>query len=117
MKKLKIEDDKILVEPQQGRTINGNMFYIIKELSLNEKYKDFKVYVSLKKEALLKAEKVLESNRIKNIELVEILSNKYYKLMASCKYLITDTSFLTFFIKKEGQEILNTWHGTPLKCL
>lgn len=117
LKKIKIQDNKILVESQQGRTINGNMFYIIKELALNEKYKDFKIYVSLKKEALLKAEKVLEFNKIKNIELVEMLSKKYYRLMASCKYLITDTSFLTFFVKKEGQEILNTWHGTPLKCL
>lgn len=117
MKKLEIKNNIILIEPQQGRTINGNMFYIIKELTLNKKYKNYIIYLALKENAIDAAKEVLNYNEIENIEIVKILSNKYFKLMASAKYLITDTSFLPFFIKKEGQEILNTWHGTPLKCL
>ena len=31
--------------------------------------------------------------------------------------MITDTSFSTCLIKKEGQIIFNTWHGTPFKTL
>lgn len=117
IKKLNIEDESILIEPQQGRTINGNMFYIIKELASNKEYSSYKIYVTLKEDAIASAKKILEYNKIQNIEIVKHLSKEYYKLLATSKYLITDTSFLSFFIKREEQVILNTWHGTPLKCL
>ena len=115
--KLKITDKNILIEPQQGRTINGNMFYIIKELAKNGNYKEYNIYVALKKESINGAENILKYNGIDNIKIVKIFSKEYYKIIASAKYLFTDTSFLPFFIKKDGQVILNTWHGTPLKCL
>ncbi|MBR4555775.1 MAG: CDP-glycerol glycerophosphotransferase family protein [Ruminococcus sp.] len=44
-------------------------------------------------------------------------SFKYFRLLAEAGYLITDTSFTTKYIKKKGQVILNTWHGTPLKVM
>lgn len=116
-KRIRLEQNTILIEPQQGRTINGNMFYIIKELSQNEAYNNYKVYVAIKKDAIKTCMKILEYNHIHNINIVMFESNNYYKLLASAKYLITDTSFPLCFIKKEGQEILNTWHGTPLKYL
>lgn len=117
IKKYKIEENYIFIEPQQGRTINGNMFYIIKELATNELYKDYKIYVPLKKEEKEKSEKILLYNNIKNINIVNFYSKEYYKLLATSKYLITDTSFPVAFIKRDGQKILNTWHGTPLKYL
>lgn len=112
-----LKDNNIFIEPQQGRTINGNMFYIIKELSSNDMYSQHNIYVAIKEKEINTANKILEKNKINNVKIVEHLSKEYYKLLASSKYLITDTSFLPFFIKKEGQVILNTWHGTPLKCL
>lgn len=117
IKQLKIKENDILIEPQQGRTINGNMFYIIKELTTNEEYSKYKVYVTLKDNAIDSAKRILEYNKIENIEIINYLSKEYYKLLATSKYLITDTSFLPFFIKRDEQVILNTWHGTPLKCL
>lgn len=113
----KIDDKKILIEPQQGRTINGNMFYILKEISQNTEYSKYSIYVAIKQQAIDTANKILEKNKITNVKIVQYLSKEYCKLLATSKYLITDTSFLPFFIKKEGQVILNTWHGTPLKCM
>jgi CDP-glycerol glycerophosphotransferase len=43
------------------------------------------------------------------------LKNAYYLL--SSKYLINNTTFLTFFTKSKKQIYINTWHGTPLKTL
>lgn len=117
IKKLQIEENNILIEPQQGRTINGNMFYIIKELTSNTEYLNHNIYVVLKDGAIEVAKKTLEYNKIENIKIIKYLSKEYYQLLATSKYLITDTSFLPIFIKREGQIILNTWHGTPLKCL
>lgn len=117
IKKININDNNILIEPQQGRTINGSMFYIIKELTRNDEYSEYKVYVVLKKDSISSAMKILAYNKIENVEIVQYLSKGYYKLLASSKYLITDTSFPTCFVKRDGQVVLNTWHGTPLKCL
>lgn len=116
-KKCKIKDNIIFIEPQQGRTINGSMFYFIKELSSNIEYNSYWIYVALKKESIKDANAVLAKNGIENIKIIVMNSLKYYKTLATAKYLITDTSFPTAFIKKEGQKILNTWHGTPLKYL
>lgn len=116
-KTLKIKEKDVLIEPQQGRTINGNMFYIMKELATNGQYSDYNIYVAIKPETISSAERILSKKNIKNVKIVKYLSREYYRLLAASKYLITDTSFLPFFIKKEGQVILNTWHGTPLKCL
>lgn len=115
--KLKLQPNTILIEPQQGRTINGSMFYMIKELCQNEEYSSYKVYVAIKKEAIESCMKILEYNHIRNVNVVMFEGKEYYKLLASAQYLVTDTSFPLYFIKKEGQEILNTWHGTPLKYL
>ena len=117
LKEDNINYKNIFIEPQQGRTINGNMFYILKELSENKIYSEYNIYVAIKTQAIKTANKILEKNKIKNVKIVQYLSKEYYKLLATSKYLITDTSFLPFFVKKEGQVILNTWHGTPLKCL
>lgn len=112
-----IDDKKILIEPQQGRTINGNMFYILKEISQNSEYSKYSIYVVIKQQAMDTANKILEKNKITNVKIVQYLSKEYCKLLATAKYLITDTSFLPFFVKREEQVILNTWHGTPLKCM
>lgn len=115
--KYKINENTILIEPQQGRTINGSMFYILKELTSDKQYEKFEKYVVLNKKSIKSANEILKYNKIENVKIVRYLSNRYYKLLATAKYIITDTSLATSFIKKDGQKILNTWHGTPLKYL
>lgn len=48
---------------------------------------------------------------------VIVSSDEYVRLLASAKYLFTDFEFPRYFIKKQGQIYINTWHGTPLKTL
>ena len=116
-KKLEIDSNIIYIESQQGRTLNGNMFYLIKELVNNKEYKNYKIYTAIQKKNYEDTITLIKKYNINNIKLLINESRMYYRILATAKYLITDTSFLPFFIKKEGQEILNTWHGTPLKCL
>ncbi|QLI43620.1 CDP-glycerol glycerophosphotransferase family protein [Bacillus pumilus] len=52
-----------------------------------------------------------------NISFVKVDSNEYLKYLATSKYLVNDTSFPFYFIKREEQIYINTWHGTPLKTL
>lgn len=115
-KKSKLDSKMILLESQHGKQANGNIYYILKELS-TEKYKDYKIYLSVNKNSKKRIQKLLFSNNINNVNFVEVKTLKYYKIISKAKYLINDVSFLPFFIKKEGQVYLNTWHGTPLKTL
>ncbi len=114
-KKLKIDDNAILLESQHGDNLNGNIFYLLKELNKNNY--GLKIYVVAKKNRIDNFNSLLSSYNINSFEIVKMFSKKYFRLCASAKYLINDTSFLPFFIKKDGQIYLNTWHGTPFKTL
>lgn len=115
--KYSIDDKIILLESQQGREINGNIYYILKELTENKSYNSYKLFLTVLKENKAKIKKFLDDKGIQNVNFIEINTKEYFKIIAKAKYLINDNTFLPFFIKKKGQVYLNTWHGTPLKSL
>lgn len=114
--KLKIKPKDILLESKHGEDIAGNIFALLKELT-KDKYKDYNIKLAMTSGSNRDYGKLLEMYGIKNVEIIEIYSKSYKKALASAKYLITDTSFPPYFIKKKGQVYLNTWHGTPLKAM
>ena len=115
-RKTDIDPNGFLLEAGQGKNINGNMFAIARELCTNPAWKKFKVYWVVTEDTLQSA-KDRFSFYSYNVEFVVRLSDEYAKLLATCKYLLTDNSFPPFFIKRNNQIYLNTWHGTPLKTL
>ncbi|MDE5917133.1 MAG: CDP-glycerol glycerophosphotransferase family protein, partial [Oscillospiraceae bacterium] len=100
---------------RNGSDIAGNILYIAQELSTNPKYKHLKLCVPAKPFMTEKVKLMLNKYGIKKVKFLREESLKYYKYLSKAKYLVNDTSFPRRFIKKEGQVILNTWHGTPLK--
>jgi len=117
IKKKAINNKVMLLEAQHGGEISGNIFYILKELTSNEDYASYKIYLSCKATSKEKIKNILDSYGIKNVSLVIVLSPQYMKIVATAKYLFNDNTFLPFFTKREEQIYLNTWHGTPLKTL
>ena len=117
IKSLPINNKSILLESQHGRTYNGNMYYLLKELLTNPSYKDYDIYFTVKESNKNNIYKALEKYDLSNFKTVVIGSKEYYKVLATAKYLFNDTTFLHFFIKREEQIYTNTWHGTPLKAL
>ncbi|SFJ62880.1 CDP-glycerol glycerophosphotransferase [Terrisporobacter glycolicus] len=117
IKDLPINEKSILLESQHGRTYNGNMYYLLKELLTNSSYKDYDIYFTVKESNKNNIFKALEKYNLDNFKTVSIYSKEYYKVVATSKYLFNDTTFLPFFIKRKGQIYTNTWHGTPLKTL
>lgn len=116
-RKLPIIDNYILLDSQHGKNINGNIYYILKELNDNQKYDNYELFLMVDKSCYQRQLEFLDIKNIKKVKLIKYGTKKYYKLLACSKYLINDTSFLNFYIKKEGQVYLNVWHGTPLKHL
>ena len=115
--KLPIEDNLILIDSQHGNDINGNMFYLIKEMNDNPEYGHFNICLGVDKNRIEEFKRKLAFYGIKNIKLILNKTREYMKILATAKYLLTDTSFVANYIKKKGQIYLNTWHGTPLKTL
>lgn len=114
---LPINEKSILIESQHGTEMNGMVFYLLKYLSGSEKYRDYTIYLCARVGKIKAFRKTLNFYKINNVKLVALSSDEYFQILASAKYLINDNTFLPFFIKKEGQVYLNTWHGTPLKSL
>ncbi len=116
-KKLKIDENAILLESQHGKEVSGNIFYLLKELRTNPEYAHYTVYLTCQVDAKEKIKGILDNYNIKNVNLLVFYTKAHIKAMATAKYLFNDNTFLPFFIKKDGQVYLNTWHGTPLKTL
>jgi len=114
--KLAIRPKEILFESKHGEDVAGNIFAMLKEL-MQEEYSGYRIYLAMEQEYMARYRQLLASYGIDRVEMINIRSKAYLRALASCKYLVTDTSFPTYFIKKEGQVYLNTWHGTPLKAM
>ena len=114
---LDIKENYILLDSQHGNNINGNIFYILKELNDNKIYENYKLFLVSNANKIVSLRTFLNKKNINRVEIVKLNSKKYFKLLATCKYLFNDTSFFSNFIKKEGQVYTNVWHGTPLKHL
>ncbi len=116
-RKLKIDEKAILLESQHGTEISGNIFYLLKELAANPLYKDYKIYLSCRPGTKEKFENMMEKYGINGVTTLILSTTEYMQVLASAKYLFNDNTFLPFYVKKDGQVYLNTWHGTPLKTL
>lgn len=109
--------DEILIQSYDGTSISGNPYYILLELCRNNNYTKLKKYVVANKENAKKIKKVILNEKLDNVEILIIHTRKYCKKLAEAKYLINNSTFPTYFIKKDEQIYLNTWHGTPLKAM
>lgn len=116
-KTLEIDEKAVLFESQHGIGVQGNVFYMLRAMVNSPEYDDYDLYLSCRNANKEVFRVLLDSNGMERVKLVVVSTRHYMKLMASAKYLINDNTFLPFYIKKEGQVYLNTWHGTPLKTL
>ena len=112
-----IEKQLFLLEGGQGKNINGNMFSLLRELSINEKYKEYNCAFVVTNDTVDMAKKRMKRYGFDRVKLVVRNSKEYSKYLATAKYIMTDNSFPPFFDKRDEQVYLNTWHGTPLKTL
>ncbi|MCD7894806.1 MAG: CDP-glycerol glycerophosphotransferase family protein [Erysipelotrichaceae bacterium] len=109
----KVKDNQVLFESFHGKGISDSPFYILNELLKKDSSK-YTIYFST-------IDKKKDSNFIKtlnlNIKLVDVNSFKYTKILATSKCLINNSSFPVYYIRKDEQIYLQSWHGTPLKTL
>lgn len=120
LKKKQIVESSILLESHHGEKIDGNIFYLLQELLQNPEYSKYQIYVSVTKKSRNSIKQLLHVNSGTASNKPIFINNqsiRFFRILASTKFLINDTSFTPFFVKRDDQVYLNTWHGTPLKYL
>ncbi|MDV7737543.1 CDP-glycerol glycerophosphotransferase family protein [Enterococcus casseliflavus] len=113
--KKKIQKNTILYEVRDGQSIVDSPYAMFMHLVKDPEYAHFHHiwvindlnYPTVKR---IKAE-------FDNVEFVERNSKRYLLWLATAEYLINNATFQSFFLKREGQTYINTWHGTPLKYM
>ena len=114
----KINNNDILFQSFDGSSISGNVYYLLLEIYKDKYYENFKKYIVASQNQYRTIKTFLhKKNIISNVKVIKINSRKYCKLLATAKYLINNATYPTYFIKKEEQIYINTWHGTPLKAM
>ncbi len=114
---LNIVNNEIVFQSYDGTSISGNPYYMLREVCSDPYYADYKKYVVTTWRNYNNMVEYIESFNDESIIVIKIHSDEYCQVMARAKYLITNSTFAPYIIKREGQCYLNTWHGTPLKCL
>lgn len=109
-----IQEKQILFESFHGKDLSDSPFYILTEFLKMADADQYKIYFATNNYAEHK--KTAEAMGLP-VELVDITTFKYTKVLATSKYLINNSSFPAYFIRREEQTYLQTWHGTPLKTL
>ncbi len=116
--KYDIDDHLILLEAFSGDDFSGNPFYILENVCNDKKFRDYKKLIAVEKASVAKVKAILDNYGFKdNVKIVQKNSPAYCKALITAKYLVNNVAFPTYFMKREGQIYLNTWHGTPLKGL
>lgn len=112
--KIPVDKKEILIISRSGLALESNILALLKELSSTE-YQGFRKILAVQKDKKEQIQKKLERYGIKIDSFVHTSMPSYYYHLAKAGWLINDTTFPGRYIKKEGQTILNVWHGTPLK--
>ena len=114
--KLPVNPGMILLESKHGEDVAGNIFALIRELA-EEPYRKYHVCLAMEKDYMEQYRTLLDNYGMDHVHMIDIRSKEYARALACAKYLVTDTSFPPYYIKKKEQVYLNTWHGTPLKAM
>ena len=111
----RIDKQLVILDSKHGEDIAGNILALGYELY--KSYPGMKLCFSCTGASKERIAAVLRSKGVKRFTLADISSLSFYKLLSQAGYIFTDTSLPMRYIKKPGQTVVNTWHGTPLKVM
>lgn len=115
-----VSNNVVLYEVRDGQSITDSPLAIFCYLTAHEAYHNLKhvwVVTDDSKENLTRMMANIPSALQSKIIWVKRNTTDYAKWLLQAKYLITNSTFQSFWHKKPEQVYINTWHGTPLKFM
>lgn len=110
---LPLAEDVVLYESHMGASIDCNPYAIYRELSSRPEFHNMHHVWVVSPDCHVPAD-VANDLRVR---LVRYNSSLYRRYLATAKYLINNVTFQNYFIRRDEQKYLNTWHGKPMKTL
>lgn len=110
---LPIRDDVILYESFNGNSLTCNPLALYRGLAEHPQYRDY-LHVWVLNDPARIPEHLKHRD---NVVFVSKGSDGYLRYLATAKYLINNSGFPPYFVRRPEQRYLATWHGTPLKTL
>ena len=110
---LPVRDDVIVYESFNGNSLTCNPLALFRALVDHPQYRNhLHVWV------LNDPDRIPGHLRHReNVVFVSKGSDGYLRYLATAKYLINNSGFPPYFVRRPEQRYLATWHGTPLKTL
>ncbi|MBS4200617.1 CDP-glycerol glycerophosphotransferase family protein [Bacillus sp. FJAT-49732] len=112
----RVKKKTILYESRDGNSMTDSPYAMFKYMVGNPDFKDYTHIWSIQDFAAVSSV-VSKYRNYYNVKFVKRNSTEYLKYLATCEYLINNSTFQNFVIPKKDQIYINTWHGTPLKLM
>ena len=106
-----VEEDLILFESYWGRKIGCNPYALYREMIGDPRLNSFKI-IWVKNAGVDVPSDVASNDKV---TYVEYQSVDYAKALLKSKYLVSNSTFPAYFVRKPAQEYINLWHGIPVK--
>ena len=111
-----IDDNMIVYETRDGNSIVDSPLAIFLYLVSHSDYEKYHHIWIIKEDTEILKSIIPDEYRSK-VDFVIRGSIDYADALLKGKYLISNSTFESFFVKRPGQIYINTWHGTPLKLM
>ena len=98
-----VVENRILFESFHGSTVSDSPLFMLKELLSRPEAGDFEIYYSTNTVDINVHREFLKANNMEQVKLIPVSAYKYNKILATSKYLVNNSSFPVYFIKKEEQ--------------
>ena len=113
-KRFRVKSNLVLYEAFFGRGMLCNPYAIFSCLLKHPQYKRL-IHVWVLDDVKKHQDLIDRFKKVPNVKFVQYQSRAYLKYLCRAKYLVNNSTFPSYFTKKEGQIYVNTWHGVPLK--
>lgn len=106
----------IFYDAFNGLGVLCNPRAIFKRLLENKEFNDYK-HIWVVEDYERSSGTVDEFADYDNVIFVTKNSKEHAKYICTSKYIIANTTMPSFYVRREGQIYLNTWHGVPTKSM
>ncbi|GAA1410713.1 glycosyl/glycerophosphate transferase teichoic acid biosynthesis [Glutamicibacter uratoxydans] len=108
-----MDEHLVLFESSHGNNVHCHPFAIYQAMRQDPRFAGFRYAWVYNDQSSIPQQLAEDAD----VAIVKQHSDKYISLLGTAKYLVNNATFPTYFLRREGQQVLNTWHGTPLKFM
>jgi CDP-glycerol glycerophosphotransferase len=108
-----VQDKTVLFESYSGSRLSCNPYAIFLHMQHCPAYFDWTFVWVVDKSATVPSSVSAD----KRVLLVRREGDAYLRNLACVRFLVNNSTFPSYFLRRPEQAYLNTWHGTPLKTM